>query len=163
MQEVKEGVELKRYHSSRVKSDRVDRMNAFSVSTDAICIAKVIQNLAPSIIIHIDFGGSRLRISRFLLCFAPLSKCWSIFGFVFRFVFHSQWDCHFPIKCIFAPQFVFDILRLTPCARAADQWIELLRVWNELETSIWLFTKIQFEIYSRTIFSDTESFFCFAW
>lgn len=47
-EEEKEGVELKRYHSGRV-----DRMNAFSVSTDVIYIAKVMQNLAPSIITYI--------------------------------------------------------------------------------------------------------------
>lgn len=100
-----EGVEVKRYHLGRV-----DWMNAISVSTNVIYITKVIRNSAPSIIIH--FGGSRLRISRFLLYYLVLlSKCWSIFVF-FLLLFLFSTRLPFSNKCarvhFRARQFVFD-------------------------------------------------------
>lgn len=100
--------------------------------------------------------AKNITIARY---FSP--KCTSYYYIVFYFFSTVSSRCHFPVLCLVARERQFT-LRCPRTLFSANN-SNFSRVWNELETSIWQHGKLQFEIYSRTIFVVTFDAISIEW
>lgn len=130
------------------------RLNAFWCN---FAIAKVTRN--PSFyhfVFCVWIKAKNITIARY---FSP--KCTSYYYIVFYFFSTVSSRCHFPVLCLVARERQFT-LRCPRTLFSANN-SNFSRVWNELETSIWQHGKLQFEIYSRTIFVVTFDAISIEW